>query len=76
MKGSYFPMLSHRFLHSGPGSKHEKECALAHSRAERGRLRHVSASRECVSSRSVFCFIGRNSYEIKKDSKVSNRTGF
>ena len=27
----------------------EKECALAHSRAERGRLRHVSASRECAS---------------------------
>ena len=26
----------------------------------RGRLRHVSASRECASSRSVFCFIGRN----------------
>ena len=32
---------------------HKKECALAHSRAERGRLRHVSASRECASSRSV-----------------------
>ena len=28
---------------------HKKECALAHSRAERGRLRHVSASRECAS---------------------------
>ena len=27
----------------------EKECAFAHSRAERGRLRHVSASRECAS---------------------------
>jgi len=28
---------------------HKKECALAHSRAERGRLRHISASRECAS---------------------------
>jgi hypothetical protein len=27
---------------------YEKECALAHSCAERGRLRHVSASRECI----------------------------
>ena len=27
----------------------KKECALAHSRAERGRLRHVSSSRECAS---------------------------
>ena len=44
----------------------KKECALAHSRAERGRLRHVSASRECASSRSVFCFIGRNFLWNKK----------
>ena len=43
-----------------PFCETKKECALAHSRAERGRLRHVSASRECASSRSVFCFIGRN----------------
>ena len=34
-----------------------KECAKAHSRTERGRLRHISASRKCASSRSVFCFI-------------------
>jgi len=27
---------------------YEKECALAHSRAERGRLRHNSSSRECT----------------------------
>ena len=26
-----------------------KKCTLAHSHAERGRLRHVSASRECAS---------------------------
>ena len=36
----------------------KKECALAHSRAERGRLRHISSSRERASTRSAFCFIG------------------
>ena len=46
-----------------------KECALAHSGVSRGRLRHVSASRECASSRSVFCFIGRNSYETKNRNR-------
>ena len=34
---------------------YEKECALAHSRAERGRLRHVSSSRECASRGAFFC---------------------
>ena len=37
----------------------KKECTLAHSGVSRGLLRHVSASRECTSSRGVF-FIGRN----------------
>ena len=32
---------------------YKKECALAHSGVSRGRLRHVSASCECASSRSV-----------------------
>ena len=36
----------------------EKECALAHSRAERGRLQHISSSRECASRGALFCFIG------------------
>ena len=31
-----------------------KECALAHSRAERGRLRLSSSSRECASCRRLF----------------------
>ena len=48
---------------------YKKECALAHSRAERGRLRHSSSSCECASpARSAFCFIGSSfgiSYEIK-----------
>ena len=39
---------------------YEKECALTHSGVSRGRLRHVSASREYASSRSVCCFIERN----------------
>ena len=38
----------------------EKECTLTHSGISRGRLRHVSASREYASSRSVCCFIERN----------------
>ena len=49
----------------------KKECALAHSRAERGRLRHVPASRECASSRSDFCFIGRNFLWNKKGQRGS-----
>lgn len=39
-----------------------KECALAHSRAERGRLRHTTSSRECA---SYFYLIGI-SYQVKK----------
>ena len=39
---------------------YEKECALTHSGVSRGHLRHVSASREYASSRSVCCFIGHN----------------
>ena len=31
-----------------------KECALAHSRNQRGRLRHISSSRECASCRRLF----------------------
>ena len=42
----------------------------AHSRAERGRLRQTTSSRECASSaRSAFCVIGNSigiSYYIKK----------
>ena len=60
-------------------SYYKKECALAHSRAERGRLRHVSASRECASSRSVFCFIGRNFLLHKKTLPprfITSETGF
>ena len=49
----------------------KKECASAHSRAERGRLRHSSSSCECASpARSAFCFIGSSfgiSYETKRE---------
>ena len=42
-----------------PAVEREKECALAHSRAERGRLRHASVSRECASlAEPFFCVIG------------------
>ena len=34
---------------------HKKECALAHFRAECGRLRHVSSSRECASCGAFLC---------------------
>ena len=35
-----------------------KECALAHSRACGGRLRHLPYTPKCASSRKVFCFTG------------------
>ena len=44
------------FLYFFLSQKRCKECALAHSGVSRGRLRHVSALRECASSRSVFLF--------------------
>ena len=34
---------------------YKKECALAHSRAERGRLRHISSLRECASRGAFLC---------------------
>ncbi|MBQ2451625.1 MAG: hypothetical protein II273_08670, partial [Lachnospiraceae bacterium] len=34
----------------------EQRMCYAHSRAERGRLRHITFLRECASSRSVFAF--------------------
>jgi len=38
---------------------HNKECALAHSRACGGRLRHLPYTPQCASSRSVFYFTGK-----------------
>jgi hypothetical protein len=47
----------------------KKECASAHSRAERGRLRHSSSSCKCASpARSAFCFIG-SSFGIFYEAK-------
>ena len=37
----------------------EKKMCYAHSRTERGRLRHITSSRECVSLRSIFAFLER-----------------
>mgnify|MGYP004684469593 CR=1 FL=1 len=37
----------------------KKECALAHSRACGGRLRHLHCTPQCASSRSVFYFTGK-----------------
>lgn len=45
-------------------------------RVSRGRLRHVSASRECASSRSIFGFIGRISYETKNLQSIRMRITF
>ena len=36
-----------------------KECALTHSRACGGRLRYLPYTPQCASSRSVFCFTGK-----------------
>ena len=43
-----------------------KEFRLRNSRAERGRLRHISSSRECASLRSFLSHRNEISYEIKK----------
>ena len=51
---------------------------MAHSRAERSRLRHSSSSCECASpARSAFNFIGSSfgiSYEIKKGKPALSQT--
>ena len=64
------------FLYFFLSQKRCKECALAHSGVSRGRLRHVSASRECASSRSIFCFIGHISYETKNLQSIRMRITF
>ena len=38
---------------------HNKECALAHSSACGGRLRHLPYTPQCASSRSVLYFTGK-----------------
>ena len=43
-----------------------KECALAHSRACGGRLRHLPYTPQCASSRSVFFFTGKQ-FPVKKE---------
>ena len=43
-----------------------KECALAHSRACGGRLRHLPYTPQCASSRSVF-FFTRKQFPVKKE---------
>ena len=57
------------FLFFFLSQKRCKECALAHSGVSRGRLRHVSSSRECASSRSVFLF-HRTQFPMKQKSTV------
>ena len=42
-----------------PHYSRNKECALAHSRACGGRLRHLPYTPQCASSRSVFYFTGK-----------------
>ena len=64
------------FLFFFLSQKRCKECALAHSGVSRGRLRHVSASRECASSRSILGFIGRISYETKNLQSIRMRITF
>ena len=51
-----------------------KEFRLRNSRAERGRLCDIFATRECASSRSVFYDIGRNFLYHKKGLQNVNIT--
>ena len=48
-------MKAKSFWHSDGLADDKKECALAHSRAERGRLRHISSLRECASRGAFLC---------------------
>ena len=49
---------------------YEKECVLAHSRAERGRLRHISSSRECASHGAFLCHRTKFSYDRMKQART------
>ena len=56
---------------------HKKECALAHSRAERGRLRHVYMLRASAHHWHVSAFLCNRefqgiSYYTKKGSNLSS----
>ena len=51
--------LTSCFLCYRVSTMRNKECALAHSRACGGRLRHLPYTPQCVSSRSVFYFTGK-----------------
>ena len=68
---AYVPMKAKSFWHSDGLADDKKECALAHSRAERGRLRQTSSSRECASlaGRAFLCTreFQRNFLVHKKD---------
>ena len=52
----------------------KKECALAHSRAERGRLRHVSSSRECASRGAFLCHRAKFPMTQKKNGQFPSRS--
>jgi len=52
-----------------PGKK--KECALAHSRACGGRLRHLPYTPQCASSRSVFYFTGKQ-FPVKQKKSLAS----
>ena len=53
---------------------YEKECALAHSRAERGRLRHISSSRECASRGAFLCHREKFPMAQKKNGQFPSRS--
>jgi len=50
----------------------KKECALAHSRACGGRLRHLPYTPQCASSQSVFYFTGKQ-FPVKKKAPSCNK---
>ena len=54
--------------------KKNKECALAHSRACGGRLRHLHCTSQCASPRSVFDFTGKQFPVKQKSPRVSGLT--
>ena len=56
-------MIGRNFL------SYKKECALAHSHAECGRLRHISSSRECASRGAFLCHRAKFPIEVSYDIK-------
>ena len=61
-------MLSEIYVSLLPPKSHlEKDCALTHFHTWRGRLRHLSSSRECASSHEVYSRVTGEFRELSYD---------